>query len=346
MSSANAFRADLSCRLVLALSTLAARAEQLPIHTYGPADGFPSKTVEAITRDSRGFLWFATREGLAQFDGYEFRTYGKANGLPRDAVADFLETRSGIYWAATADGVAKFDPDAPPARKFTVYRPNRPVARRIHVLYEDRSARVWCGTEDGLFLLKESKDKGSWLLDPVPLNLDSGRTPIDPRISSLFEDSHGNMWMGTIRALYVRRRDGRVSEFQVSPREGYDFQWNAISEDSEGRLWAGTGFGLWRILPKESDQYRLYPVFVPKRRLIIWSIRRHPAGGFWLGTSAGLMHWTPAPDGRSGEKRAFTQANGLTHSDVGAIATDREENLWLGTTGGGVMRLARNGFIT
>src|SRR5262249_4985013 len=72
-------------------------------------------------------------------------------------------------------------------------------------------------------------------------------------------------------------------------REGYDFQWNAISDDSEGRLWAGTGFGLWRILPKESDQYRLYPVFVPKRRLIIWSIRRHPAGGFWLGITVGII---------------------------------------------------------
>ena len=75
MASAKAlFRADLSCRFVLALLTIVVRAEQLPIRIYGPSDGFPSKTVEAITQDSRGFLWFATREGLAQFDGYEFRT--------------------------------------------------------------------------------------------------------------------------------------------------------------------------------------------------------------------------------------------------------------------------------
>src|SRR6266699_274315 len=159
MASAKVFCADTACRLVLALVTLSARAEQLPIRSYGPADGFPSKTVEAITRDSRGFLWFSTREGLAQFDGYEFRTYGKANGLPRDAVEDFLETRSGIYWAATPDGVARFDPDAPPAKKFTIYRPDRSEARRIHVLHQDRSGRVWCGTENGLFLINEDKDK-------------------------------------------------------------------------------------------------------------------------------------------------------------------------------------------
>src|SRR5215831_20873820 len=95
-------------RLALALLAISARSEQLPIRAYGPADGFPSRVVEAITRDSRGYLWFATREGLAQFDGYEFRTYDRANGLPRDAVYDFLETRDGVYWAATADGLAKF----------------------------------------------------------------------------------------------------------------------------------------------------------------------------------------------------------------------------------------------
>jgi ligand-binding sensor domain-containing protein len=130
-SAKGLFRADLGCRFVLALLTIVARAEQLPIRIYGPADGFPSKTVEAITKDLRGFLWFATPEGLAQFDGYEFRTFRKANGLPRDAVNDFLETRSGIYWAATSDGVAKFDPSERPERKFTVYRSDRPVSGEL-----------------------------------------------------------------------------------------------------------------------------------------------------------------------------------------------------------------------
>jgi ligand-binding sensor domain-containing protein len=333
-------------RFVLAFLAISASAEQLPIRAYGPADGFPSRVVEAITRDSRGFLWFATREGLAQFDGYEFRTYDKRNGLPRDEVFDFLETRDGVYWAATADGLAKFDPNAPVARKFTVYRPDSPDARRIRVLYEDRSGQIWCGTENGLFRLRRTNSGQEWQMDPVPLVLDSGKPPIDPRISSILLDSHGNLWLGTIRALYRRSSSGRLSEFQISPPIGVDFRWNALFEDSAGRLWAGAGYGLWRILPKGPDEYTLVPVFVPKQRLVISSMLSHPDGGLWLGTSSGLIHWIPSPDGLSGTKRLFNETNGLSHVDIAALATDCEGNLWMGTDGGGAMRLSPHDFVT
>src|SRR5262249_14224361 len=126
-------------------------SEQLPVRAFGPADGFPSKSVEGITKDSRGFLWFATREGLAQFDGYEFHTYGKENGLPRDAISDFLETGSGTPWAATSGGLARFDPTAPASRKFVVNRADPASSRPVYALYEDPGGQVWAGTADGLF---------------------------------------------------------------------------------------------------------------------------------------------------------------------------------------------------
>ena len=134
--------------LVLAL-TSAAVCEQLPIHAYDTDDGLPSNDIHRIKRDSRGFLWFATNEGLARFNGYEFTNYGRENGLRRDAVFDILETRSGVYWAATSEGVVRFDPDALPAQKFTVYVPPAD-AGRVYVLYEDRSGQIWTGTKAGL----------------------------------------------------------------------------------------------------------------------------------------------------------------------------------------------------
>jgi ligand-binding sensor domain-containing protein len=43
-----------------------APAEQLPVRTYTTADGLPSDLILRIVRDSHGFLWFCTADGLSR----------------------------------------------------------------------------------------------------------------------------------------------------------------------------------------------------------------------------------------------------------------------------------------
>jgi len=59
-------------------------AEQLPVSSYTSADGLGSSFVNALMRDSRGFLWVCTRDGLSRFDGSRFVTYqvGDKNAAP------------------------------------------------------------------------------------------------------------------------------------------------------------------------------------------------------------------------------------------------------------------------
>jgi hypothetical protein len=65
-----------SCALaILALLwILSARtwAEQLPMRLYTTEDGLWSSFINHMMRDSRGFIWFCTRDGLSRFDGYGF----------------------------------------------------------------------------------------------------------------------------------------------------------------------------------------------------------------------------------------------------------------------------------
>jgi ligand-binding sensor domain-containing protein len=86
-------------------------AQQLPVRTYTTADGLPRDLVLRIVRDSHGFLWFCTADGLSRFNGYEFTTYGIEDGLPHPFINDLLETSRGVYWVATnGGGVARFNP--------------------------------------------------------------------------------------------------------------------------------------------------------------------------------------------------------------------------------------------
>src|ERR1051326_3642217 len=72
--------------------------EQLPLKIYTTADGLARDQINRIVRDSHGFLWFATEEGLSRFDGYKFTNYTTDQGLPHRTVNDILETRGGAYW--------------------------------------------------------------------------------------------------------------------------------------------------------------------------------------------------------------------------------------------------------
>jgi ligand-binding sensor domain-containing protein len=77
----------------LLLGTAAAHAERLPLRAYGIGDGLPSTDVLRIRSDSRGLLWFGTRDGLARFDGARFVVYGTDQGLPVPTVNDAIEAR-------------------------------------------------------------------------------------------------------------------------------------------------------------------------------------------------------------------------------------------------------------
>ena len=113
-----------------------AHAEQLPIKTYTTADGLAQDCVNRIIRDSRGFLWFCTREGLSRFDGYRFTSYTTDQGLPNRWVNYLLEARDGSYWVAAGNCVCRFNlTGAPLFIPYTV--PAGQLFAEVHVLLED-----------------------------------------------------------------------------------------------------------------------------------------------------------------------------------------------------------------
>src|SRR5881409_2266857 len=81
-----------------------ASAQTLNVRHYTIAEGLAQDTVEAIFQDSRGYLWFATAEGLSRFDGYRFRNYGVQDGVPQGPIESLGEDPSGRLWLATFKG--------------------------------------------------------------------------------------------------------------------------------------------------------------------------------------------------------------------------------------------------
>lgn len=65
---------------------------------YTNRDGLPSNAVYRTIIDNHGFLWVATENGLAKFDGKNFRTYTTAQGLPDNEITDIFIDSSRTIW--------------------------------------------------------------------------------------------------------------------------------------------------------------------------------------------------------------------------------------------------------
>ncbi len=316
------------------LFCLAAFGEELPVRIYTTADGLSGNTIDRIVRDSRGYLWFCTREGISRFDGYQFRNFGSDQGLPAPDN-DLVETPSGDYFVATGDGIARFRP-ADANSHFTVLRLNGPLQHQIQALAADPAGGLWVGTTAGLYHL-DASDR----LRPVDIGL-ANQTFEDGSVEALLVDRAGTLWVGARSGLYRRFSNGQ-SEGTRGGLPHPDV--TALLQDREGRLWAGTRQGVCRILPDGSlagRQTQDACAAVPGLTGVVHSLHQSSDGVLWAGANGLLMAWTP---GIAGVSR-FTADNGLPGegTPILAMAEDLAGNLWAG--GFGAIRIAKGGFRT
>ncbi|HET9912695.1 MAG TPA: two-component regulator propeller domain-containing protein, partial [Anaerolineales bacterium] len=71
-------------------------------------EGLSSGSVLGIVQDDRGFLWFATGDGLSRYDGYSFRIYrferGNPNSLTSNSMFAICRGQGGVLWLGTTSG--------------------------------------------------------------------------------------------------------------------------------------------------------------------------------------------------------------------------------------------------
>ena len=80
------------CLLLAVTATAGAAVPEIPrFRVLGPADGLPATTVPALARDHDGFLWAATWDGLARYDGNGFRVWRHAPGDPQSLPGNVLQ---------------------------------------------------------------------------------------------------------------------------------------------------------------------------------------------------------------------------------------------------------------
>ena len=238
--------------VVLGTSALV-RAEHLPIKIYTTADGLWSSSISYLMRDSHGFIWFCTRDGLSRFDGYRFTNYKLSGDPAQSNLTYILETRKGVYWILTNDGqLYRFDPGTSGTLATNSSNDdgrallNAPLIanKSILTLFEDHEGHLWAGADE---LLRVEDNNGQVSFQAVDLSLPP-EVKTGFGISSIVEGLDGSLWLGTSKGLMRRFPDGRVEQLTILNDAKLDSV-KTLLADKDGRIWIGHNLGIYILMP-------------------------------------------------------------------------------------------------
>jgi len=242
---------------------------------------------------------------------YAHKAWKISEGFTRGPINTVAQTPDGYLWLGTEFGLVRFDGVQTAA--WTPPEGQTLPSDTIRRLLVTRDGTLWIGTRTGL---------ASWK---------GGRFSTYPELAgflvdALFEDHEATVWAGAIGvptgrlcairngAVQCQGEDGSLGAAVVSL---YEFQ---------GDLWVGTGDGrLWRWRPGPP---KVYPSPGPASSIL--DLIEGDDGTLWMSKRGGLLQ---LKDGR-------IEAYSLPVSgqfDPNRLLRDREGNLWIGTTGRGLL---------
>lgn len=81
---------------------------------FSNKEGFNQNTINTITQDSYGFLWFGTPNGLIKYDGYDFTSYSNESNdegsISNNYIKKLFTDSNGILWVGTIEGLEVYIP--------------------------------------------------------------------------------------------------------------------------------------------------------------------------------------------------------------------------------------------
>ncbi len=331
-------------------SVLFGQSKVLDFEHVGISEGISQINITCIFQDSRGFMWFGTRDGLSRYDGYNFTIYKNdskdVNTISNNFIQDIKEDKNGNLWIATQlGGINKLDVRHDKFTRFLndAKNPNSISSNAINKIAFDRNDNLWIATQEaGLnwFSYKENKFK-RYFHSEANQNSISGNS-----VTSVFIDSKNRLWVGTYSAgLNVfNSTTGSFSKFLHRDADPATLSGNSITclfEDAMHRLWVGTqskGINLF------NEKNKTFNRFVHNEKnpasLIgdnILSISQDSEGSLWIGAeNAGVSILTNHKDHFENYAHDDIDPNSLGGNSIYSICKDNQGNMWLGSFSGGI----------
>lgn len=160
-------------------------------------------------------------------------------------------------------------------------------------------------------------------------------------ITALTCDAANHLWIGTSGGLniYDRTLDKfkRVNLPLKNINDENRKRINALLTDRSGRLWVASEFNL-NLVSVSQGKISVTPVPLPEGKIMLRSLFQDNTGIIWLGTAKGVYQVTESGKQFIIKKFDAADAAGLANTQVLSVTQDAGHNIWIGTTGKGLLR--------
>jgi signal transduction histidine kinase/streptogramin lyase len=342
------------------------------VQVWQTDDGLPQNWVSSMVQTPDGYLWVGTRYGgIARFDGLRFVAFNPENtpelkdvqvehaqvdpagalwiimgntsitlfqnGVfhllreprrePRLRLQDILDVNSNRV--IFTDETAALDRINLQTTNVTweFLAPNPPAVGPDKVFWKDRAGIIWYITDTGGLARFRN---GQFSIAPPEMK------PPRSGITAITVGASGRLWAATTNQIFCL--NGGVFEEQTPTNGPPPSNIRHLAASPDGGLWVYDGNHLRKSLQRAWGADAGLPASVKRDNTAYTpQLYSDSEGNAWL-IDYGRGLWCVKADGTAVE---LTEANGLPSTFITCWFQDRENDIWVGTAGGGIARISR-----
>lgn len=310
---------------ILIASSIHAQQSPVRFQSLTINDGLSLSSVYCIHRDSKGFMWFGTEDGLNKFDGYRFQIYRtdikNPNSICYKWIEHITEDNNGQLWFGSRNGLSCFNPKNETFTNFTTDSKTKLTNDTITCIMPFNNF-VLAGTTNGINIINSTT-----------LGINNSEYPNSGRINDLCVDKE-HCWIASNKGMFCFYANGEhieaVKEMQNAVNDLYIVN-NTIYGCTNNKVFEYN---------TSDDSFKFhYPFGKSNSNNIIESILVDNNKRIWLGTNNGLFLYNTKTKKIKRIISSTDSSNSLAINSNKPLKIDSDNNIWFGTHGDGLFRI-------